>query len=161
VVPAFVGLGANLGDRRRTIEDAIDALRTLPHSRLVARSRLWSSPPHDATGPDYLNAAARVDTGLDPFELLAALQALERRFGRTRAYRNAPRTLDLDLLLSGDRTIDAPGLVVPHPRMVERAFVLRPLAEIAPNLVIPGRGPLGDWLARVRSQRCTPWEPRP
>jgi len=161
VVPAFVGLGANLGDRRRTIEDAIDALRTLARSRLVARSRLWSSPPQDATGPDYLNAAARVDTALEPFELLAALQALERRFGRTRPYRNAPRTLDLDLLLWGDRTIGAPGLVVPHPRLHERAFVLRPLAEIAPDQVIPGLGPIGDWLARVRSQRCIPWEPGP
>lgn len=161
MAPAFVGLGANLGDRRGTIEHAIDALRTLPRSRLVARSRLWSSPPQDATGPDYLNAVARVDTGLEPFELLAALQAIERRFGRTRPYRNAPRTLDLDLLLSGDRTIDAPGLVVPHPRLLERAFVLRPLAEIAPDLVIPGHGPLGDRLAHVRAQRCTPWEPRP
>jgi 2-amino-4-hydroxy-6-hydroxymethyldihydropteridine diphosphokinase len=154
---AWIGLGANLGERRATIEAALDALRTLPRTRLVARSRLWASAPVDAGGPDYLNAVARLDTRLDAHELLAALQAIEARFGRERAYRNAPRTLDLDLLLAGDATIDTPSLVVPHPRLHERAFVLRPMADIDARIVVPGRGPVRQWLARVADQRCVPW----
>ena len=164
---AWIGLGANLGDRRATIEAALDALRTLPRTRLVARSRLWASAPVDAGGPDYLNAVARLDTTLAPLELLAALQAIEARFGRERAFRNAPRTLDLDLLLAGDATHDlpaadgAPALVVPHPRLHERAFVLRPMADIDEGVVVPGRGPVRQWLARVAEQRCDPWSPSP
>ncbi|MCX7229898.1 MAG: 2-amino-4-hydroxy-6-hydroxymethyldihydropteridine diphosphokinase [Burkholderiales bacterium] len=154
---AWIGLGANLGERRATIEAALDALRTLPRTRLVARSRLWASAPVDAGGPDYLNAIARLDTLLGAHELLAALQAIEARFGRERAYRNAPRTLDLDLLLAGDATIDTPSLVVPHPRLHERAFVLRPMADIDARIVVPGRGPVRQWLARVADQRCVPW----
>jgi 2-amino-4-hydroxy-6-hydroxymethyldihydropteridine diphosphokinase len=154
---AWIGLGANLGERRATIEAALDALRTLPRTRLVARSRLWASAPVDAGGPDYLNAVARLDTRLDAHDLLAALQAIEGRFGRERPYRNAPRTLDLDLLLAGDATIDTPSLVVPHPRLHERAFVLRPMADIDARIVVPGRGPVRQWLARVADQRCVPW----
>ncbi|MFN7645684.1 MAG: 2-amino-4-hydroxy-6-hydroxymethyldihydropteridine diphosphokinase [Burkholderiales bacterium] len=154
---AWIGLGANLGERRATIEAALDALRTLPRTRLVACSRLWASAPVDAGGPDYLNAVARLDTRLDAHDLLAALQAIEGRFGRERAYRNAPRTLDLDLLLAGDATIDTPSLVVPHPRLHERAFVLRPMADIDARIVVPGRGPVRQWLARVADQRCVPW----
>jgi 2-amino-4-hydroxy-6-hydroxymethyldihydropteridine diphosphokinase len=154
---AWIGLGANLGERRATIEAALDALRTLPRTRLVARSRLWASAPVDAGGPDYLNAVARLDTRLDAHDLLAALQAIEARFGRERPYRNAPRTLDLDLLLAGDATIDTPSLVVPHPRLHERAFVLRPMADIDARIVVPGRGPVRQWLARVADQRCVPW----
>lgn len=163
---AWIGLGANLGDRRATIEAALDALRTLPRTRLVARSRLWASPPLGAGGPDYLNAVARLDTGLAPRELLAALQSIERRFGRERAYRNAPRTLDLDLLLAGDATLDLPqtddepALVVPHPRLHERAFVLRPMAEIDADVAIPRRGTVRRDLARVAAQHCDPL-PRP
>lgn len=153
---AWIGLGANLGDRRATLESALDALRLLPRTRLVARSRLWSSAPVDADGPDYLNAVARLDTLLDPGALLDALQAIERRFGRRRSGRNAPRTLDLDLLLAGDATIDTPTLVVPHPRLHERAFVLRPMADIDPHRVIPGRGTVRDALAAVAGQRCVP-----
>jgi 2-amino-4-hydroxy-6-hydroxymethyldihydropteridine diphosphokinase len=154
---AWIGLGANLGERRATIEAALDALRTLPRTRLVARSRLWASAPVDAGGPDYLNAVARLDTLLEPHDLLAALQAIEARFGRERAWRNAPRTLDLDLLLAGDATLDTPSLVVPHPRLHERAFVLRPMADIDARIVVPGRGPVRQWLERVADQRCVPW----
>ncbi len=164
---AWIGLGANLGDRRATIEAALDALRTLPRTRLVARSRLWASAPLDAGGPDYLNAVARLDTGLAPRELLVALQAIEARFGRERPHRNAPRTLDLDLLLAGDATLDLPAaegasaLVVPHPRLHERAFVLRPMADVDADVVVPGRGPVRQWLARVADQRCEPWPAAP
>ncbi len=154
---AWIGLGANLGERRATIEAALDALRTLPRTRLVARSRLWASAPVDAGGPDYLNAVARLDTLLEPHALLTALQAIEARFGRERAYRNAPRTLDLDLLLAGDTAIDTPSLVVPHPRLHERAFVLRPMADIDADIVVPGRGAVRQWLAHVADQRCVPW----
>lgn len=154
---AFVGLGANLGNRRATLEAALDAMRVLPRTRLLARSRLHASPPWQAGGPDYLNAVARLQTGLDPHELLAALQAIEQRFGRTRAYRNAPRSLDLDLLLHGDTRLDTERLHLPHPRMHERAFVLRPLAELAPDLVVPGHGTVRQCLPGVADQVCTPW----
>jgi 2-amino-4-hydroxy-6-hydroxymethyldihydropteridine diphosphokinase len=162
-VDAWVGIGANLGDRRAAVEGAIDALRTLPRSRLLARSRLWASPPLNAGGPDYLNAVARLATGLQAPELLAALLAIETRFGRLRPYPNAPRTLDLDLLLHGDARIDlpagpgGPALVVPHPRMLQRAFVLRPLAEVDADVVVPGQGPVRQWLDGVAAQPCRPW----
>jgi 2-amino-4-hydroxy-6-hydroxymethyldihydropteridine diphosphokinase len=155
-VDAWIGLGANLGDRRATLEAALDALRLLPRTRLVARSRLWSSAPIEAAGPDYLNAVARLDTLLDPPTLLAALQAIEQRFGRRRDGHNAPRTLDLDLLLAGDATIDTPALSVPHPRLHRRAFVLRPMADIDPRQPIPGRGTVRDALAAVTDQHCVP-----
>lgn len=157
---AWIGLGANLGERGATLEAAIDALRVLPRTRLVARSRLWASAPVDAGGPDYLNAVARLDTRLDPHDLLAALQRIETRFGRERPYANAPRTLDLDLLLAGDATVDTATLVVPHPRLHERAFVLRPMADIDADVVVPGRGPVRQWLARAADQRCVPWASR-
>ena len=114
---------------------AIDALNRLPDTRLEARSHLYRSAPVDAQGPDFINAVAAVSTRLTAPDLLLALQQLEQRAGRERPYRNAPRTLDLDLLLYGDARIDSPSLTVPHPRMMERAFVLIPLAEIAPDLV--------------------------
>jgi 2-amino-4-hydroxy-6-hydroxymethyldihydropteridine diphosphokinase len=154
---AWIALGANLGDRRGTLQAAIDALRTLPRTRLTARSRFWASAPVDAGGPDYLNAVVRLDTLLDPHELLAALQRIEARFGRVRSMRNAPRTLDLDLLLAGDAVIDTPTLTVPHPRLHERAFVLRPMADIDADVVVPGRGPVRQWLPIVAPQRCDPW----
>ena len=153
---AWIGLGANLGDRRATLEAALDALRVLPRSRLVARSRLWSSTPVDAAGPDYLNAVARLDTRLDPATLLTALQTIEQRFGRRRDGYNAPRTLDLDLLLAGDATIDTAMLSVPHPRLHQRAFVLRPMAEIDPGTRIPGHGTVRDALSGVTDQHCVP-----
>ena len=150
---AYVGLGANLGDARAVLRDALDALRALSLPGGFAASSMWGSAPVDSHGPDYVNAVARLRTALDPHALLAALQAIEQRFGRERPYRNAPRTLDLDLLLYGDQVIDdAPTLIVPHPRMHERAFVLAPLAEVAPDLVIPGRGPVASLLAGVGDQ---------
>ncbi|OGB73015.1 MAG: 2-amino-4-hydroxy-6-hydroxymethyldihydropteridine diphosphokinase [Burkholderiales bacterium RIFOXYC12_FULL_65_23] len=134
-VLAHVALGANLGDARATVSDAIAALNRLPQTRLLRASGLYRSAPWEASGPDFINAVAAVETGLDAHELLRALQALELQAGRERPYRNAPRTLDLDLLLYGDAVIDTPDLSVPHPRLRERAFVLLPLAEIAPALV--------------------------
>lgn len=134
-VLAHVALGANLGDARATVSDAIAALDRLPQTWLLRASALYRSAPWEASGPDFINAVAAVETGLDAHELLRALQALELQAGRERPYRNAPRTLDLDLLLYGDAVIDTPDLSVPHPRLRERAFVLLPLAEIAPALV--------------------------
>jgi 2-amino-4-hydroxy-6-hydroxymethyldihydropteridine diphosphokinase len=133
----FVGLGANLGDVAATVGAAFDALDALPGTRCVARSALYRSAPIDAQGADYINAVAQLQTQLSPAALLKELQAIEERFGRERPHRNAPRTLDLDLLLYGERRIVTPQLTVPHPRMHERAFVLVPLAEIAPDLAWP------------------------
>jgi 2-amino-4-hydroxy-6-hydroxymethyldihydropteridine diphosphokinase len=133
----FVGLGANLGDAVATVRAAFEALNALPGTRCVARSALYRSAPIDAQGADYINAVAQLQTGLSPSALLEQLQAIEARFGRERPYRNAPRTLDLDLLLYGQQRISTPLLTVPHPRMHERAFVLAPLAEIAPDLMLP------------------------
>jgi 2-amino-4-hydroxy-6-hydroxymethyldihydropteridine diphosphokinase len=138
----FVGLGANLGDARATLAAALGALSRLPQTRLVAHSALFRSAPVDAQGPDFINAVAELDTSLEPSPLLEALQAIEATHGRERPFRNAPRTLDLDLLLFGQRVIVEPGLVVPHPRLHERAFVLRPLAELAPDLLHPLLGAL-------------------
>ena len=132
---AYVALGANLGEAAAVVASAIDALNRLPDTRLEARSHLYRSAPVDAQGADFINAVVAVSTRLTAPDLLLALQQLEQRAGRERPYRNAPRTLDLDLLLYGDARIDSPSLTVPHPRMMERAFVLIPLAEIAPDLV--------------------------
>ena len=130
-----MGLGANVGaDLLATLSQAAQALAALPGTRLMALSSAWHSAPVDAGGPDFLNAVAALDTLLAPIELLDALQAIEQSHGRERPYRNAPRTLDLDLLLHGDSVIDTPRLTLPHPRLGERAFVLRPLLEIAPEL---------------------------
>ena len=150
---AFIGLGANLGDARAALEVAVKELAALPDTALGACSSIWRSAPIDSSGPDYLNAVARVETTLGPRALLAAMQRIELAHGRERPYRNAPRTLDLDLVLYGESVIDEPGLIVPHPRLHERAFVLRPLAEIAPDLRIPGRGRLAGLLADVAGQR--------
>lgn len=133
----FVGLGSNLGDAAATVRAAFDALAALPGSTLVARSSLWRSVPVDADGPPYVNAVAELHSKMQPEALLRALQAIELRFGRERPYRHAPRTLDLDLLRYGDRRIATPTLTLPHPRLHERAFVLAPLAELAPTLGLP------------------------
>lgn len=125
----------------------MDELATLPHTRLVARSSLYRSAPFEAQGPDFINAVVELRTGLAPLALLAELQRLEAEAGRERPYRNAPRTLDLDLLRHGDTTMQTAVLTLPHPRIDERAFVLLPLAEIAPALVTPAQ------LERVAGQR--------
>ncbi|WP_184857094.1 2-amino-4-hydroxy-6-hydroxymethyldihydropteridine diphosphokinase [Acidovorax soli] len=138
-VAAFIGLGANLGDRGAALQQALASLAALPHTQVRRVSSLYRSAPVDADGPDYLNAVAELATGLPPEELLQSLQAIEAAAGRERSYRNAPRTLDLDILLYGDASIATPGLTVPHPRMGERAFVLLPLSEIAPGRVAPAQ----------------------
>ncbi len=134
-VIAYVALGANLGDARQAVLDAMGALNTLPGTRLLKASSLYSTAPVESSGPDYINAVAEVATCLTAPDLLRALQAMEAAAGRERPYLNAPRTLDLDLLLFGAATIDSPHLTVPHPRMWARAFVLVPLAEVAPGRV--------------------------
>lgn len=136
-VTAFVALGGNLGDARAAVRWAIQDLGRLPGTRLEAVSGLYRSAPHEAQGPDFINAVARIATTLTAPALLRALQALENAAGRERPYLNAPRTLDLDLLFYGDARIASPALTVPHPRWRERAFVLCPLAEVAPERVTP------------------------
>jgi len=150
---AFVALGSNLGDPEKKVRQGIAALAELPQVRLAAASSLYRSAPVGAADqPDFINAVAQLSTGLAPQALLAALLAIEYRFGRERSFRNAPRTLDLDLLLYDAQCIAEPGLAVPHPRMHQRAFVLAPLVEIAPACVIPGIGPAVQWLARCSNQ---------
>ncbi len=150
---AYIGLGANLGDAAAALHSAIAALARLPTTRVAATSSIWRSAPIDAGGADYLNAAVQLQTGLDPHRLLAELLRIEARHGRERPYFHAPRTLDLDLLLYDDVQLRSETLTLPHPRMHERAFVLRPLAEIAPELVIPGCGRLAELLAPLWAQR--------
>lgn len=135
MVRAYIGLGANLGDPHATVLWAIDQLGRLPDTVLHACSGLYWTEPVDATGPPFVNAVAAIDTCLNAPQLLEGLQQLEQQAGRQRPYRNAPRTLDLDLLLYGTSVIKSPNLEVPHPRMMERAFVLVPLVEIAPHCV--------------------------
>jgi 2-amino-4-hydroxy-6-hydroxymethyldihydropteridine diphosphokinase len=149
---AWVGLGANLGDRTAALRTALAALAALPGTRLLRVSSLYRSAPVDAGGPDYLNAVAEIATQLPPHDLLAALQAIEHAAGRERPYRNAPRTLDLDILLYGDLRLDSATLMLPHPRMHERAFVLLPLAELAPDRVLP------QSLAGVEGQAIERWD---
>ncbi|WP_343628788.1 2-amino-4-hydroxy-6-hydroxymethyldihydropteridine diphosphokinase [Roseateles sp.] len=152
MIAAYVGLGANLGDLRHTLETALADLADVTSVQLERVSSAWRSAPVDSDGPDYLNAVARVRTDLPPLTLLAALQAIESRHGRERPYRNAPRTLDLDLLLYGDQTVDLDRLSVPHPRLHQRAFVLRPLLELDPALSAPGLGLLADFLSATADQ---------
>ena len=155
---ALVGLGSNLAHPRRQVARAVRALARLPRTRLRAVSPNYVSAPVGTSGPqpDYVNAVAVLDTQLSTRALLARMFAIERRQRRRRdphGPAKAPRTLDLDLLLFGRRRVRAPGLIVPHPRMHERAFVLRPLADVAPAATIPGRGLARAALARVRHQR--------
>jgi 2-amino-4-hydroxy-6-hydroxymethyldihydropteridine diphosphokinase len=152
-VTAFVGLGANLGDARQALASALRSLGGIPDTELVRSSRIYLSAPVDAGGPDYLNAVAQVRTRLTAPALLRALQSIEQAAGRERPYRNAPRTLDLDLLLYGDARIASPSLTIPHPRMGERAFVLLPLAELAPERVSNAD------LQAVAGQRIAPLPP--
>lgn len=139
VEDVFVALGANLGDAAQTLRQAVAAVGRLPHTRVRKASSLYRTAPVDSSGPDYLNAVLQLQTALPAPVLLQALQAIETEAGRERPYRNAPRTLDLDILLYGSGQIDSPHLQVPHPRMTQRAFVLEPLAEIAPERVSPAQ----------------------
>jgi 2-amino-4-hydroxy-6-hydroxymethyldihydropteridine diphosphokinase len=154
VIRAYVALGSNLGNPMQTVEEAIDAMAALRGSLLKAISSLYRTAPVGLKHqPDFINAVVALDTRLSPRELLDELFAVEARFGRERSVKNAPRTLDLDLLLYGDTIMDDPALTLPHPRMHERAFVLAPLTEIAPALVIPGRGSVATLLAACADQR--------
>ena len=155
-VVATIGLGANLNDPAAQVEYALAELGRLPGTRLLVRSSLYASAPVGYVDqPDFINAVAQVETALAPRTLLAALLDIEHRHGRERSFRNAPRTLDLDLLLYGDAHFHEDGLTLPHPRMHERGFVLLPLLEIAPDAVIPGHGRAADWLAGCADQNVT------
>ena len=149
----FIGLGANLGDAHAQVLAAVQDCADLPDSRVLARSPLYRSAPIDADGEDYINAVLQLSTPLAALALLDALQAIEKRHGRERPYHHAPRRLDLDLLLHGHQRLDHPRLSLPHPRCHLRAFVLRPLLDIAPEIELPGLGPARHWLAGVADQR--------
>jgi 2-amino-4-hydroxy-6-hydroxymethyldihydropteridine diphosphokinase len=145
-VTAYVALGANLGDARAAVLQAFEALACWPEVLVTGRSALYRSAPHEAQGPDFINAVVRIETRLSAPEVLDALQAIEHRAGRLRPYVNAPRSLDLDLLFYGDACMHSPRLTLPHPRWRERAFVLHPLADVWPQRVGP------EDLARVAGQ---------
>jgi 2-amino-4-hydroxy-6-hydroxymethyldihydropteridine diphosphokinase len=149
-VRAFIGLGANAGDPLAQIEQAFDALLKLPATVGLQRSRLYRTAPWQAQGPDFINAMAQVDTQLSAPELLAHMQRIEQAAGRIRPYHHAPRTLDLDLIFYGQAVIHSAALVLPHPRWRERAFVLRPLSDLAPERILAS-----DWAA-VAGQDITP-----
>lgn len=162
--PAWIGLGANLpshaGDPAMTLAQALDAVAMLPDTRLESASAHYQSSPVDSDGPLYCNQVARLRTALSPEALLGGLQAIEQAFGRQRPYRNAPRTLDLDLLLYGHERRNTAFLTLPHPRMHQRLFVLMPLAEIDPAIDVPGHGRADALLdalqARRDGQYCQP-----
>lgn len=148
-VTAYVALGANLGDPVQALKHALDQLALLPGTRLIRSSSFYQTAPIDSSGPDYVNAVAALATTLTAPALLGQLQALEGLAGRERPYHNAPRSLDLDLLLYGAAVLQSATLLVPHPRMYDRAFVLLPLFEIAPRAVTPAQ------LRAVQSQTIT------
>lgn len=149
---AYIGLGANLGNARQTIAAAIQTLRASNGIVALRQAPLYSSDPVDAQGPVFINTVIAIDTTLDPLPLLDLLQAIEQQHGRERPYLNAPRTLDLDLLLYGTQTIETPRLTVPHPRMHQRAFVLRPLQDLAPDLQL-AQGSFTTLLADCQDQK--------
>lgn len=155
---AYVALGSNLGDSHRILVEAMDALDAWPGNRLVAKSRVYRTPPWGVTDqPDFLNAAVRLRTSLSPQALLDALMEIERQAGRVRdGVRWGPRTLDLDLLHVEGVVVADDRLCLPHPRIAERAFVLLPLAELAPTLVLPGQGRVDELMRRIDTQGCVP-----
>jgi 2-amino-4-hydroxy-6-hydroxymethyldihydropteridine diphosphokinase len=165
MVRAYVALGANLGDAAAALRDALEALKQLPHTQVLQSSSFYKTEPLDtdagrevaAPGGDYLNAVVELDTDLSAPELLDQLQHIEQQAGRERPYRNAPRTLDLDLLLYGSARMESKRLTLPHPRMAQRAFVLVPLAEIAPGLVSAAQL---EGVARQRIERLDRMTPR-
>jgi 2-amino-4-hydroxy-6-hydroxymethyldihydropteridine diphosphokinase len=141
VTLAYVGIGSNLGESIAQVESAFEELGRIRHTSLAARSSVYRSQPVGyADQPEFFNAVAALETTLEPLQLLQELQAIEARHGRRRSFPNAPRTLDLDLLLHGQAVVQRPELTVPHPRMHQREFVLKPLTEIAPDIEIPGIG---------------------
>lgn len=159
-VTAYVGLGSNLDQPETQIRSAIEELARLPGTGLGRVSSLYRSEPVGyLQQPPFVNAVVELSTVLSARALLDVLLGIEARHGRVRSFPNAPRPMDLDLLLYGDSVIDEPGLQLPHPRMHERRFVLLPLDEIAPHCAIPGRGPVRDWLARTAQQRVEMIQP--
>jgi 2-amino-4-hydroxy-6-hydroxymethyldihydropteridine diphosphokinase len=134
-VTAYIALGANLGDPGAALVQAMDDMAAIDGITLIKRSSLYQTAPIESSGPDYVNAVVEIQTVLTAPDLLAQLQKLEQAAGRERPYLNAPRTLDIDVLTYGDASVNSQALVIPHPRMDERAFVLVPLAEIAPHIV--------------------------
>ena len=151
-ISAYIGIGANLGDAQAMVEYAIEKLRSLPQTQFKQGSSLFITAPIDSSGDDYINAVAALETDLDAQALLEHLQALELACGRERPYRNAPRTLDLDVLLYGQQTINSEHLTVPHPRMTERAFVLIPLLQLDPFINVPGKGAAHEFAPAVADQ---------
>ena len=149
---AWIGLGANLGEPLKTLIAALESLSNLAGTTLVKVSAPYLTKPLDADGPDYWNAVAELQTSLAPQALLAAMQAIENQHGRLRLYRNAPRTLDLDLLWHEQGPLQEPQLTLPHPRMKQRAFVLAPWSELEPDLPLPGGGTPATWLASLPDQ---------
>lgn len=160
MVTAYIGLGANLDNPVAQVELAIDELARLPESRLSAKSSLYASAPVGyADQPDFINAVAALETRLSPRALLEAMLGIEHHHGRNRTFRNAPRTLDLDLLLYGAARFHEDSLTLPHPRMHERAFVLLPLLEISPGLAVPGLGSADSLLALCGNQQVHRYVP--
>jgi len=152
---AFVGLGSNIGDKEDNLKKALDLLNSCPGVRVKKVSSFYRTAPLGYTRQDwFLNAAAELETGLSPHELLSVLLDVERKLGRERGVRWGPRTVDLDLLVFGAEEIKTPGLTVPHPRMGERAFVMVPLAEIAPELVLPGRGTASELAGQLAKRQA-------
>jgi 2-amino-4-hydroxy-6-hydroxymethyldihydropteridine diphosphokinase len=153
---AYIALGSNLGDSRQQLLDAIEKLSALPHSRVLARSRIYRTPPWGKIKqPDFLNAVVELETPLAPHDLLDALLDIERQAGRLRdGERWGPRTLDLDLLHVANHTVNDERLTLPHPHIAERAFVLLPLNDVAPDLDISGQGRVSDLLRAVDTQGC-------
>jgi len=152
LITAFIALGSNLDDPAAQIHSALRALAALPGTQLVRQSSLYGNPPEGGRDqPPYVNAVAQIETRASPRELLDQLLEIERTHGRVRETPNASRTLDLDVALYGDRVVDEPGLVIPHPRMTGRPFVLVPLAEIAPDAVVPGKGCVAELAAKLDS----------
>ncbi|HWX12759.1 MAG TPA: 2-amino-4-hydroxy-6-hydroxymethyldihydropteridine diphosphokinase [Trinickia sp.] len=150
---AYIGLGANLGDARQSLKDAVVCLAQQHCIAVLAKSSLYCTEPIDAQGDDYYNLVVKIETTLTARALLALCHRIEHHFGRERPFRNAPRTLDLDIVLFGDERIDEPDLVIPHPRAAERAFVLVPLVEIDADVTIPGIGRANALIERVAHQR--------
>jgi 2-amino-4-hydroxy-6-hydroxymethyldihydropteridine diphosphokinase len=154
-VPAFIGFGANLGDPFATMSRALESLAALPETRIAACSSYYRSAPLgvESPQPDFINAVIALDTGLSAQALLDALLSIESECGRRRTTTLTPRPIDLDLLLHGEAVLQSPTLTLPHPRLHQRAFVLLPLAEIAPTLYIPEHGPISSLLEKVKDQR--------
>ena len=150
---AFIGFGGNIGDTRQLITDAIVCLALRSELQIVAKSCFYQSAPFEASGNDYINAVIEIETVLSPYGLLHVCQAIELEFGRERPYINAPRTLDLDILSFEGVTQNETELILPHPRIIERSFVLLPLLEIAPDLFLPNWGELKAYLPKVADQR--------